>query len=192
MILTCMGWLDGSFTDMTILSMALTVNLVVSAISTFFSFVSSLVGGVVESVRGWVKKGNWDEKIAQSYSGSNSKRFVSRCDKMVALIEKYEAELKTFGGRASKFFRVLMILAAIVAVVMAARESKSHWVVFLFAPYILFCGWSVCAGLWMVGRLVVGFLLTCHAEKFVSLDNQEDLEKIKKQVIDKYRKVSKK
>lgn len=185
-------YLSDSYPDLTVASMTLTVNLLLSSIPSIYQATSNAVSYIVSKVRESVSNEAWDVKVANVKDGPYGDAFVKACQKLVDVIGCYEMRMDNLCPVSSVIFRVLMIVAAVVAVGMAVCNNKSHLAVLLFLPYPIFALWCGIVGVSMIVRLYYVRWKVVRAELKVPLDCPIDLEARKRKALSGLKKIVKK
>lgn len=182
----------GSYPDLTVASMALTVNLLLSAVPSIYLATSKAIAYVVSKVRDSVSKEGWDLKVASVKEGPYGDAFVKACQALVDVVGKYETRLDNLCPISSVIFRVMMIMSAILAVGMGVMDNRSHLALLLFLPYPLFTIWCGFVGVFMMVRLLYVKWNVTRTEAKMPLDHPVDLEERKKKALAGMKKIAKK
>lgn len=179
--------LAAKFADFTALTMAFTLNLLLSSVG---NFVNTFKGYVVNCIMRTADKylnRDWCVLMEKCEGDEGGKRFLKRAKGLSSLITNYLRAKETMFLGVARFVRLLMFLFVCFCVVMAIFECKSKCLTLLmFLPFPLFALIGISRLCFVKMRLWVLFLLVDKDVKRMHALADEDVERIRKNALDSY------
>lgn len=136
---TFWSWLvKEQFSSTDVLSMALTVNILIPALGRAPAAIADGVKGAVKRSKEVARNSGWRDRLDGCAVGEEGNKFVKLSKKLLEKIEECDRNCEGLFSIAIIVVKVLMILCAVVAVILAVLEYKGHLTTLLFLPFPLY------------------------------------------------------